>query len=302
MIASPVGDTPHIADETEITQSFHPVEPVERVEQVERVERAGPPPPAGPPPGLLDDLWRWLAALALLAVAAFLVWFFAVRGHHGRSRVVPAVVGLQQAAAVHRLTGAGYDVRAIIGPAKRPRGIVVSQAPGGGSRLARGQTVTVHVSNGHPPPAPPATTTAAGTTTGAATTTAPAPTAAVPDVTGQTAAAGAGQVEAAGFVAETDPVQGGGTPGSIVQESPAGGTQAKAGETVTLGVAVGSSRPATQIPNVVGEAGAAARAALLQAKLTVRTAYKHGKTGVVLGETPTGTAPEWTQVTIVVGR
>jgi serine/threonine-protein kinase len=114
-------------------------------------------------------------------------------------------------------------------------------------------------------------------------------------------AAGAGQVEAAGFVAETDPVQGSGTPGSIIQESPPGGTQGKVGETVTLGVAVPSSPPSVTIPDVTGKTAAEARAALLQAKLTVRTTYTSGKAGVVLGESPTGSAPAYTQVTISVG-
>jgi beta-lactam-binding protein with PASTA domain len=115
-------------------------------------------------------------------------------------------------------------------------------------------------------------------------------------------ASGAGQVEAAGFVAETDPVQAGGTPGSVVQESPPGGTQAKTGETVTLAVAVGSSRETVQIPDVTGQPAAAARAALLDAKLTVRTTYREGRAGVVLAQSPTGSAPAYTQVTIAVGR
>jgi serine/threonine-protein kinase len=145
------------------------------------------------------------------------------------------------------------------------------------------------------------TTTQTQTTT--KTTTAAAPTSQVPDVTGQPMAAGAGQVEAAGFVAETDPVTGGGgTPGSIVQESPPGGSQAKAGETVTLGVSVPGNRPAVQIPDVSGQTAGQARATLLQAKLTVRTIYKSGKAGVVLAESPTGSAPAYTQVTISVGK
>jgi serine/threonine-protein kinase len=205
---------------------------------------------------------------------------------------VPQVVGLQEQVAIRRLTDAGYSVKSIHQPMQRPRGIV-------GAEAANGKAVVIRVSNGKP--VPKVVTTTAQTTT-RQTTTAAAPTSAVPDVTGQTAAAGAGQVEAAGFVAETAPVQGGGAPGSITQESPPGGTQATAGETVTLGVATGSSRPAVQIPNVVGQTAAAARAALLQAKLTVRTTYKQGKTGVVLGESPTGSAPAWTQVTISVGR
>lgn len=273
---------------TEDTQSFRTVEP-----------EPPPPPPPGPPPSVLDDLWRWLALLAILAVAAFLVWFFAFHGRSHATSTVPAVVAQKESPAIRRLTHDGYDVRAIRQPLAAPRGTVASQSPGGGSQLPRGSTVTIHVSLGRAK-VPPAATTARATT--AATTTATAPAASVPDVTGQTAAAGAGQVEAAGFVAQTDPVEGGGTAGSIVQESPPGGTQARAGQTVTLGVAVGASRPEVRIPDVTGQAAAAARAALLQATLTVKTAYAKGKTGVVLSQTPTGSAPAWTQVTVTVGR
>jgi serine/threonine-protein kinase len=214
---------------------------------------------------------------------------------------VPAVVGLQQQAAIKRLTGDGYNVKAIVGPAKQPRGVVASQIPGGGSRLPKGSTVTLHVSNGRPAAAPVTTTTTATTTT-TKTTTAPAPTVAVPDVTGQDMASGAGQVEAAGFVAETDPVSGGGTPGSIVSEDPAAGTRGAAGGTVKLGVATPSSPPSVQIPDVTGKTASEARAALLQAKLTVKTTYEAGKPGVVVRESPTGTAPAYTQVTISVGK
>jgi serine/threonine-protein kinase len=267
--------------ETEITQSFEPEAP--------------PPGPAGPPPGLANDVWPWLALLGILALAGLLVWLFVFRGHHHRHsrKTVPQVVGMQEQVAIKELTGAGYSVKSIHEPLRRPRGVV-------GSEAANGSVVVIHVSNGKPLPS--SVTTTERTTTTTRTTTAAAPTSAVPDVTGQTAAAGAGQVEAAGFVAETDPVQAGGAAGSVVQESPPGGAQAKAGETVTLGIAVGSSRPTVQIPNVTGQAAAAARAALLQAKLTVRTTYAQGKTGVVLSQAPTGSAPAWTQVTISVGR
>jgi beta-lactam-binding protein with PASTA domain len=284
------GDTPEI--EVDDTQSFRTVEP-----------EAPPPPPrrSGPPPGLINDVWPWLLVLALLAVAALLVWLFVFRGDHHKGHIVPAVVGLQERAAINRLTKDGYSVRSIHQPMKRPAGVVGSQVPGGGSRLPTSQPVIIHVSNGKPVPTTPTTTARAQTTT-KQTTTAAAPTSQVPDVTGQTAAAGAGQVEAAGFIAQTDPVEGAGTPGSVTQESPPGGTQAKAGETVTLGVAVGPNRATVQIPDVTGQAAAAARAALLQAKLTVRTTYTKGKTGVVLSQSPTGSAPAWTQVTISVGR
>lgn len=289
---TPFGHECRIEDETEITQTHRPPPP----------PAAAPPPPpeAGPPRALLADAWPWLAALGILAVAGLLVWLFLFNSGGGKGRVVPAVVGLQQQAAIRRLTDEGFGVKAIVAPARRPRGIVVSQVPGGGSRLDRGASVTIHVSNGRAVVTHGATTTAQ-TTTGATTTT-PVQQVAVPDVTGQDMAGAAGQVEAAGFVAETDPVSVSGAAGSVVQEDPAAGTQLPAGSVVRLSVATGPSPPQAQVPNVVGQPASAARAALLDAKLTVKTVYAKGKTGVVLDESPTGTAPGYTQITLTVGR
>jgi serine/threonine-protein kinase len=249
---------------------------------------------------LLADIWPWLALLGILVVAGLLVWLFVFHDRgHGRT-TVPAVVGLPQQEAVAKLTRDGIDVRVIIGASAKPRGIVVSQAPGAGSRVARHESVTLHVSNGHP--VQTATPTQAATTT-AATSTAQAPVA-VPSVTGQDLVSGAGQVEAAGFVAETDPTTAAGTPGSIVSQTPSAGSTAAAGSVVRLSVATGSSRPPVQVPNVVGQKAAAARAALLQAKLTAKTVDKKGPArdiGVVLAESPTGTLPAYTQITLTVG-
>lgn len=284
-----------------------PVEEDTQSFQTAELERAAPPPPPpGRPPTLLADVWPWLALLGILAAAGLVVWLVVLNHRHHTKHVVPAVVGLQQQLAVARLKRAGYSVKVVVTAVRKPapRGVVTSQEPGGGSQLPAGSTVALGVSNGHVLKAPPATTTTHTTTTATtrATTTVAAPTSQVPDVTGQDMAAGAGQVEAAGFVAETDPVQGSGTPGSIIQESPPGGTQGNAGETVTLGVAVPANRPTATIPDVTGKTAAEARAALLQSKLTVRTTYKSGKAGVVLGESPTGSAPAYTQVTITVGK
>lgn len=287
----------------EDTQSFQAVD-TERHEAIAE-ERSAPPPPGPPPPGSFWDVGPWLALLGVVVVAGLIVWFFVFHNRHHTRHVVPAVVGLQQQVAVARLKRAGYSVKVVLTAVrqKQPRGVVTSQKPGGGSQLPAGSTVALGVSNGRVlKTPPPATTTSATTTTTHVTTTVAAPTSQVPDVTGQEMAAGAGQVEAAGFVAETDPVQGGGTAGSIVQESPPGGTQGKAGETVTLGVAVPARPPGVTIPDVTGKTAAEARAALLQAKLTVKTVYKSGKAGIVLGESPTGSAPAYTQVTITVGK
>jgi len=240
-------------------------------------------------------------------VAGLLVWLFVLRDRNDKGPVVPAVVGLHQQQAISELTGRGFNVKVVRAPANRPAGIVISQIPGGGTRLDSGQTVTLHVSNGHPVTVAPTTTTTAGrTTTRSSTQTVPVTTAPVPDVAGQDDVSGAGQVEAAGFVAETSPVTTSGTPGSIVQEDPAAGTDEKIGSVVRLGVAVGSNRPSASVPNVVGQKAPAARAALLGAKLTVRTEYKKGpakSVGVVLSQSPSAgsSAPAYSQVTIVVG-
>jgi len=285
-------------DETQATQKVPP-------------PQAGPPPPPPEPPGfVLQDAWPWLALLGILAVAGLLVWLFVFRDRNDKGPVVPAVVGLHQQQAISELTGRGFDVKVVRAPANRPAGIVISQIPGGGTRLDSGQTVTLHVSNGHPvtvaPTTTTATTTAGRTTTRSSTQTVPVTTAPVPDVVGQDDVSGAGQVEAAGFVAETSPVTTSGTPGSIVQEDPAAGTDEKIGSVVRLGVAVGSNRPSASVPNVVGQKAPAARAALLGAKLTVRTEYKKGpakSVGVVLSQSPSAgsSAPAYSQVTIVVG-
>src|SRR5206468_10323358 len=147
---------------------------------------------------------------------------------------------MQQQQAIARLNGDGFDVSGIVGPASEPRGIVVSQNPGGGSRLDKGQTVAIRVSNGQPVGA----VTQAAETTTAPPTTSGATTAQVPDVTGQDAASGAGRVEAAGFVAQTDPVDATGTAGTIAQQLPAAGAQAGVGGVVVVSVGCGASRPA----------------------------------------------------------
>jgi serine/threonine-protein kinase len=288
-LRTPFGHTFAIADETDITASHEPVPPP-----------PVPPPDARPPGFLARDVWPWLALLGILVIAG-LVWLFVIRDTGNKGKVVPAVVGMRQQEATAKLTAEGFNVNVIVGPADQPRDIVVSQSPGGGSRLGEGQKVTLHVSNGNP-----ITVTTTATTTAQATTTTQTTTAAqqvtVPDVSGQDMKSATGQIEAAGFVAETDPVTDSATEGSVIQQDPAAGTQAAAGSIVRLSIAIGSNRPSTTVPNVVGQKASAARATLVGAKLTVKTVYKPGKIGVVLAETPTGSVPAYTQITITVGN
>jgi len=271
------------------------------IAEMREITEVQEPPPAPPPPS--RDVWPWLLLLGVAAAAGLVVWLVVLnRGSPAHGKPVPAVVGLRQRQAIARLTRAGFDVRAVVGPAAAPRGVVATQSPPAGSRHDAGTTVRISVSNGR------RVRTVTATTPRQTTTTVPTPTVTsqVPDVTGQDVPTAAGQVEAAGLVAETDPVTAAGAAGSVVQQEPPAGTAAKAGSIVRLSVAVGSSRPAKQVPDVTGRQAAAARAALLDAGLTVKTEYRHAtaaEKGTVLSQSPGGgaTAPAYTQVTVVVG-
>jgi eukaryotic-like serine/threonine-protein kinase len=279
-----------------------------QITQEHEIPGAPPPGPPPAPPGMFADVGPWLALFGLAVLGGLAVWFFVVHDRGNNGKVVPAVVGQPQRQAVSTLTGDGLNVQEIVGPSSRPRGIVVSQKPGAGSRVASGQTVTLHVSNGHSlAAAAPRITNTTTTATAATTTTSTSTTAAettVPSVTGQDMASAAGQIEAAGFVAETDPVPGSETAGTVTAQDPSASAQAPAGSVIRLSVAMGSSRPPVTVPNVTGQKAAAARATLLNAALTTKTVYKKGPAksmGVVLAESPTGSQPRYAQVTLTVG-
>jgi serine/threonine-protein kinase len=116
-----------------------------------------------------------------------------------------------------------------------------------------------------------------------------------------------GQIDAAGFVPETQPVESTDQQsGQVVAQDPPAGTQAAAGSTVVLQVAVSGQQPVKQVPNVLGQKAAAARQALLQAGFTVKTELKKtpaNRIGTVVAQRPAGgaTQPQYTQVTITVG-
>ena len=127
---------------------------------------------------------------------------------------VPRVVGLRVADAEARLDARGLSWRVTQQDSDRPKGEVVSQTPDSGARVRKGARVTLGVSSG-PAPVP------------------------VPDVTGLDEASARSELDDAGFSVSvvdqptTDPTQ----DGLVVDESPAGGSQAKRGATVTITVA-----------------------------------------------------------------
>jgi eukaryotic-like serine/threonine-protein kinase len=124
---------------------------------------------------------------------------------------VPLVVGELYDQAAAQLQAAGFAVARLDVNSSQPAGTVISQSPTGGVAARVGSTVNLSVSLG--PPATP-----------------------VPDVTSLDAAAATATLQAAGYQARvvkqstTDP----GQDGIVLNQNPQGGTDAKAGSTVTI--------------------------------------------------------------------
>ncbi|MFL5943411.1 MAG: Stk1 family PASTA domain-containing Ser/Thr kinase [Gaiellaceae bacterium] len=137
---------------------------------------------------------------------------------------VPSVVGSSLAAATTALHNAGFNVNPSYEDSNAPQNQVIQQNPTPGSRVPKGSTVDLKVSNGPPEKS-------------------------VPDVVGYTSQQAVQTLESAGFkvsqqtLAVSDPSQ-----NNIVQfQNPAGGSQALQGSpvTITVGVSSGPPQPTT---------------------------------------------------------
>jgi eukaryotic-like serine/threonine-protein kinase len=145
----------------------------------------------------------------------------------GRQLVeVPSVVGATADDATAQLTQAGFRTRLVRVSGTEPEGTVVGQNPAAGSRAPSGQVVRINVSRGQ-----------AETTTTVVTTTTPAR-ATVPDTVGQDEGTAISTIESAGFrVRVVDrTVPDAADDGIVLRQSPAGGTTAARGSTVTITV------------------------------------------------------------------
>jgi serine/threonine-protein kinase len=143
---------------------------------------------------------------------------------------VPDVVGQKRDAAETKLRQAGFVASAHGVPSNKQPGTVVAQNPPAGDTAPQGSKVRINVSNG---PSGSTSPTPTGTTP---TTTAPSGKVDVPDVTGEDEQQATSDLESAGFTVNTtdrtvsDQTQ----DGIVLDEHPAGGTQAPSGSTVTI--------------------------------------------------------------------
>jgi beta-lactam-binding protein with PASTA domain len=277
-----------------------PIEPLpgETVTEVTQVRRSPEGPPGPRPPWWRDNVWFWLALLGVVALLIVLIAILAARDDKQRSgAAVPDVVGLRQARAVAVLERAGYDADPSRTPNAEPRGIVVDQDPDAGIALAPGGTVAIVVSSG-----PEVVTTVE-------TVTEPAATVAVPDVVGEDHVAAGATVDGRDLIADSYPVESGEARGTVVSQSPTGGTEVAPRTHVRLDVAVGpGERPTAIVPDVTGPNEVEARATAREAGFTVRTIGRPAPTPeergeVILQRPAAGTeAPVLTQIRLYVGR
>jgi serine/threonine-protein kinase len=219
--------------------------------------------PAEQPPGRRRR--TLLAALAAALVAAGVVLALLLAGPAAKI-AVPGVVGQTEQSAASRLRSAGLTPVVSTGVSNSVAiGLVLSQSPQRGARVAKGSRVSIVVSNG------PSS-------------------AAVQSVEGQPAARALARLRAAGFKPTTKS-----QPSATVARGLAIGTDPPAGTVALVGSAVTvlvSSGPAqVRVPDVLGESQTAAEAAITSAGLevgAVSSTASSQSAGSVVAQSPRG--------------
>jgi eukaryotic-like serine/threonine-protein kinase len=252
-------------DGTPLPAPAPPVVPVGPPTMVEPVSEAYayPAEPLPPAPQRKGAGWWWWV-LALLLVAGAIVAGVLLLGG-GTKVTVPSVVGADQASANARLRREGFKPATELQTSTRPKGEVIGQDPEGGTRLAKGSTVTLTVSDG------PAQV-------------------AVPQVTGLTVKSAIGRLTRAGLRSEqrsenSDTVE----KGRVISASPAEGQKVDKGSTVSLTVSGGKTQ--VDVPDVRDKSFDEAKSELEAAgfKVTRKDQESTDKDpGTVLAQDPAG--------------
>ncbi len=199
------------------------------------------------------------------------------------SAALPEVKNLTAAEAQKRLSNAGFKPTTKKQPSTTVKsGVVIGTEPPAGTELQLGSSVVVLVSGG------------------------PAPVR-VPDLSGQSQTAAEAALTNAELAVGTITQQVSSTqsPGTVLAQSPTGGSSVHAGDKVNLTVAQAPQEVA--VPNVVGAAQAAAASALKAAgfktKTVTRQTGEQAQVGTVLQQSPASAtnAPKGATVTIFVG-
>jgi serine/threonine-protein kinase len=144
--------------------------------------------------------------------------------------IVPDVSGKSQVDATQVLANAGFRVAATTeSSASVPAGNVIRTQPAAGSEAAKDSTITIVISSG-----PKQVT--------------------VPDVVGQSESSATSTLEGEGLKVSVVTVTSPGSAGRVISQTPAGGTKANAGSTVTItvGAAVTTTSSSTTTTSTTG--------------------------------------------------
>ena len=175
---------------------------------------------------------------------------------------VPAVVGQQLGSAEQRLSGLGLNINTTYSQSTKAAGIITSQNPSGGASVQKGSTVNLVVSTGQAMIS-------------------------VPTVTKVNISTAEATLLNAGFNVSISYVADKLSLGTVVSQSPIGGSSAAKGSTINLVVSNGPAQ--VTVPNVVGQQLAQAANTLGTVQLSVGTvSYQDSlqAQGVVLDTTP----------------
>jgi serine/threonine-protein kinase len=176
--------------------------------------------PAGPPPE--RHWWVWLLLLLLLVIGGLVIWWLLSRDND--KSTMPNVIGLKSQVAAQKIHDEDLKVTPVTGQSKRPPDVVFAQAPGAGTQLDNGQTVTIHISSGHIP---------------------------VPNVTDVQVQQAQTQLTNAGLKSSVTRVASSRPKDIVITQDPAAGVTAVSGTTVKLTVSNGQ-KPVV-VPQVVGQ-------------------------------------------------
>jgi serine/threonine-protein kinase len=250
--------------------------------QPPRPPRRPPPydPYGGRPPKRRRSIVPWLVVAILLAAAGIAGWYVyqEVRSQLEESKpvAVPNVVGIKQQLAIKKIEDAELVAKVQRQADEEvPEGIVIEQRPGAGTRIARGETVTIVVSTG-------------------------VPQVTVPKVSGLPVEDAIQTLNGAGLRANVKEVFSEKyEPGIVMFQDPKPNTEADKGSTVTLTVSKGVEQ--VEVPNVIGFDQASAEATLTDAGLVPNAVVVESgePAGTVVGQSPNGgLVPKGTEVEI----
>jgi serine/threonine-protein kinase len=209
---------------------------------------------------------RLVIVLVVLLVALGIIAFFLLRSVLVTKVDVPAVTGEPQAVATQILKNEGLAVGTVSFQTNtKTKGLVLSQDPTAGTSVDKDSTVDLVVSNG---PTIPVVT--------------------VPTVTGQQLTAAIPLIRAQGLHYSVKPVTSPKPVGTVISQTPAGGSKVK--QNVPVVLTVSGTQSEVSVPSVLGQSPATAGSHLTEAGLNVGSqtsaCSSQFQSGVVAAQNP----------------